>query len=64
LKRIILATALAGSTLLTGCGDPCSGLTATDRDRQAAQDGYEVEREGRNGAECELQEDGTWDTDS
>lgn len=56
---------LIAAVLLSGCGslDPCKGLTATERDRQAVADGYEAEKEGKWGSTCELQPNGTWQED-
>ena len=51
------------ATLTTGCTPACEGLKASAQDQQAAQNGYEVEREGNNGSTCELQQDGTWKVD-
>lgn len=63
MRALMLAAAL--SVLLTGCGsmNPCEGLSATERDKQAANDGYEVEKPGKWGETCELQPNGTWDVD-
>lgn len=64
MKSLIIGLLLASSALfVTGCGSECEGLTASDRDRQAAADGYEVEKEGNFGGTCELQNDGTWKVD-
>lgn len=61
LVPLIVATGLMFGT--TACGAPCAGLTISDRDRQAAADGYEVEKEDSLGNECELDEDGSWEVD-
>ena len=43
----------------------CEGLSASDQDREAAANGYEVEREDSQGNECELSHDGnSWSVDS
>lgn len=68
LRSITLALALAGSTLaISACGafaTPCATLpAASDRDRQAAAEGYEVERTDQHGYECELNRSGYWTYD-
>lgn len=67
-KRLALtiAAAMTAVTVMfgtTACGTPCAGLTVSDRDRQAAADGYEVEKEDNLGNECELDEDGEWEVE-
>lgn len=54
---LALAGAVAASTMLTGCGDPCAGLKLTERDRVAIENGGEVEREGQRGVECEASDE-------
>ena len=69
LNNIRNALAVTSFTVLvmfggTACTPACDGLSASERDRQAAQDGYEVEREDSRGNTCELSQDGkTWDVD-
>lgn len=52
---------------LTACGDwpsACEGLSVSDKDREAAANGYEVEKEDDLGNTCELSQDGnTWEVD-
>lgn len=65
IKTTIAALALA-PLALTACGGalPCDGLTASQQDREAAANGYDVEREDSRGNECELNPDGTsWSVD-
>lgn len=68
MKKIaaLLAPLLIAGGLMVGttaCTPPCEGLVASDRDRQAAADDYDVEREDSMGNECELDEDGSWELD-
>ena len=70
MKKIAMLLVLPLLTFgLVACGDydfpsPCEGLTVSERDRQAAADGYEVEREDSLGNECELSQDGnSWSVD-
>jgi hypothetical protein len=51
------------SMTLTSCSS-CEGLTASAKDKEAAANGYEVEKEDSMGNTCELSEDGTtWGVD-
>ena len=49
--------------LLTGCADPCKGLTASPAMREAVAQGVEVEVDRASG-DCELRPDGTWQYDA
>lgn len=59
----LLVVVVIAALLLAGCGNACAGLQATERDRQATADGYEVEREGKYDQTCELKPNGTWEVD-
>lgn len=67
MKKMVASMALVfalGS--MNACDFPssCEGLTVSDQDREAAANGYEVEREDDLGNECQLSEDGqTWSVD-
>jgi hypothetical protein len=66
IKKTLMATALA--LPLVACNytpppHPCSQLTVSAKDREAIANGYEVEREGLRGKECELTPSGTWEID-
>lgn len=60
---VLMVTVIIVALLLAGCGSSCAGLQATERDRQAVADGYEVEREGKYDQTCELKPNGTWEVD-
>jgi hypothetical protein len=60
---VIAVTVLAASTL-AACEGQCEGLSISAQDREAAANGYEVEREDSWGNTCELSRDGrTWQVD-
>lgn len=61
--KLVPVLALLAALGLSGCGNQCNGLSSTARDKEAVQNGYEVEREGSRGAECELQPNGSWQVD-
>jgi hypothetical protein len=62
--RSLIAAALLTMGLLTGCTEACTGLSASEKDKQAASDGYEVEKEDSMGNTCELSKDGVnWEVD-
>ena len=57
-----LVLALTAFTL-SSCGGACADLAPpSQRDKEAAANGYEVEREGKWDTECQL-EDGRWEQD-
>lgn len=62
IKSAIAAMVMGVSMLsLNACGDwpsACEGLSVSQQDRDAAANGYEVEREDSMGNECELSRDG------
>lgn len=60
LSALVLGATLIGAT--TACSPPCESLgQPSQQDREAAANGYEVEREDDMGNECELSEDGQWE---
>lgn len=67
--RNAIAAMVLGASLMTtaACGDwpqACEGLEVSAQDREAAANGYEVEREDSQGNECELSQDGnSWSVD-
>jgi len=67
IRNAMVALAAAALIPLTAaCNFPssCEGLTASETDREAAANGYEVEKEDSLGNECELSEDGkSWSVD-
>jgi hypothetical protein len=59
-----VVTLVVMSTGADSCSSACEGLNASQRDRQAAANGYEVEREDSQGNTCELTRDGShWEVD-
>lgn len=50
---------------LAGCaGDPCASVPRPSKEAvDLVRQGYEVERTGQGGAECELTSDGAWVAD-
>lgn len=59
--------ALVASMSVTACGNmpqACSNLSVSAQDREAAANGYEVEKVDSMGNECELSQDGqSWSVD-
>lgn len=50
--------------LVSGCTEACTGLSISEKDKQAAADGYEVEKQDSMGNTCELDRDGAnWSVD-
>lgn len=64
---VLSAFALSGAVLVgtSACvEEPCQGLSVTEQDKEAAANGYEVEKEDTAGNECQLSPDGTtWTVD-
>lgn len=68
IRSVVASAVLAGALIVGGTAcdipTPCEGLTASEKDKQAAADGYEVEKEDSQGNTCELSQDGeTWEED-
>jgi len=68
MRKFLIAVSLA-TVALTGCNfelpQACANLTVTQQDRDAAANGYDVEKTDSLGNECELSQDGqSWSVDS
>lgn len=67
-RNALASVALVSTMLIAGtaCEMPqaCEGLSASAQDKEAAANGYEVEREDDSGNTCELSRDGnSWEVD-
>jgi hypothetical protein len=66
-RSTLSAIALAAVMSITAACDfpqSCEGLDISDQDREAASNGYEVEKEDSLGNECQLSSEGTsWSVD-
>lgn len=65
MRKIVMgAVMVAAMGLTTACEPACSGLSASEQDKQAAANGYEVEKTDSMGNECQLSGDGSsWSVD-